>query len=295
MNLFQSFIKEADNIQRRYHFMAFFYGVIKHYGDDQAGYLAALLTYYGFVSLFPLLLVLITLTQMIASGHPELSSSVVNGAISYFPVLGGQLSAHISGLHKSGPALIVGILFMLYGARGVAAAFRNGVSQVWGVPRKEMEGFPTSALKNVMIIIVGGIGFISAAILAAIAASAGHGLRFQLISILVNIFILFCLFTFLLKFSLPKRIRYGDIWVGAAVAALGIVALQVLGGHLLVRELKNLDALYSYFAVSLGLLFWIYLQAQVVYFAVEISVVRSRKLWPRSLSGHNPTKADANC
>ena len=58
------------------------------------------------------------------------------------------------------------------------------------------------------------------------------------------------------------------------------------------QELKNLDAVYSYFAVALGLLFWIYLQAQTVYYAVEIASVRSLSLYPRSMQTTDLTDAD---
>jgi uncharacterized BrkB/YihY/UPF0761 family membrane protein len=68
--------------------------------------------------------------------------------------------------------------------------------------------------------------------------------------------------------------------------------LQEVGGYLLTHELKNLDNLYGTFALVLGLLFWIYLQAQIVLYALEIETVRLFKLWPRSLVEDNLTDAD---
>lgn len=75
-----------------------------------------------------------------------------------------------------------------------------------------------------------------------------------------------------------------EVRPGAIAAAIGLVILQSLGGYILTRELKSLDALYSNFAIPLGLLFWIYLQAQMLYYAAEIAVVSSKRQWPRSLS-----------
>jgi len=284
--------RKLDNVQRRHPATAFTYAVIKRYGEDHAGYQAALLTYYGFLSLFPLLLVLSTFTQIIASSRPELQTRIINAVGSYFPVLGDQLSGHVHGLHKSGLALAIGLLFIFYGTRGVAAAFRHGVNHVWGIPRNQQDGFPVSALKNFVIIIVGGAGFIAAAAIATAAAAIGTGLLPHLLSSLINIGILFWLFAFLLRYSLPDRIKRSDTRVAALIAAVGIVILQLLGGLILARVLKHLDALYSYFALSLGLLFWIYLQSQMFYYALEIAVVRSQNLWPRSSSGHDPTEAD---
>jgi uncharacterized BrkB/YihY/UPF0761 family membrane protein len=70
------------------------------------------------------------------------------------------------------------------------------------------------------------------------------------------------------------------------------VVLQFLGGYLLAHELRNLDTLYSYFAVALGLLFWLYLQAQILYYSMEVAYVKANGLWPRSLDGSSPTEVD---
>jgi len=131
-----------------------------------------------------------------------------------------------------------------------------------------------------------------ASLISGFAAAAGHGLVFRLLSLAINIFILFWLFLFLLQVSLPQHVTIKETRAGAASAAVGLVVLQVAGGYLLTKELRTLDALYSYFAIALGLLFWIYLQAQTVYYAIEITSVKSGRLWPRGIDGNNPTAAD---
>jgi len=292
MRFIDRLIDKANDFQKEHRLFAFTLAVIKKYGDDMAGREAALLTYYSFLSLFPLLLVLTTVTDVIVGRNPHLHSTIINGLTNYFPLLGNQLATHVHRLNASGLAIITGVLFTLYGARGVADVFRSGMQDIWGVPKKEREGFPENVFKSIALIIVGGAGFILASILAAYTSSSGHGLLFRLLAWAVNIIILFLLFNFLINFSLPKHITIKDIWVGAIVAAIGLVLLQYLGGFILSRQLKRLDALYSYFAVALGLLFWIYLQAQVLYYSVEIAVVKSKNLWPRSLKSNNPTPAD---
>ncbi len=279
--------------QQRYRPLAFTVAVIKKYNEDEAGYKAALLTYYGFLSLFPLLLVLTTVTDNLVGSNSELGRTIIHGITNYFPLLGNQLSSHVQGLHKNGLALLVGILFTLYGTRGVAGAFRHGVQSIWLVPKSQPDNFPSSILRSFSLIIVGGFGFILASVLSGIAAGAGHGSLFRGASVVVNVFILYWLFRFLLKFSLPRHVTARETHSAAVTAAIGLVLLQTLGTYLLARELKSLDALYSYFALSLGLLFWIYLQAQILYYAVEIAVVSSKRLYPRSLSPEYPTPADS--
>ena len=264
----------------------------KKYGQDEVGYQAALLTYYGFLALFPLLLTLTTLTERLVGRYPRLESKIISGITDYFPLLGNQLSSHVHGLRSSGLALAVGILFTLYGARGVAMAFRRCVRHIWGAPRDRSENLLTSGLKNMTIIIVGGLGFMLASVSAGLAGAYGRGWMFRGLSIMVNVLVLFWLFSFLINFCLPRHVKLREIRLGAVVAAIGLVTMQYAGTYLLARQLKNLDALYSYFAVALALLFWIYLQAQILCYAIEIAVVGSRKLWPRSLDDQNPTTID---
>jgi YihY family inner membrane protein len=291
MNIFKKTVRNLDVYQQRHRATAFSYAVIKKYSEDNTGTQAALLTYYGFLSLFPLLMVLTTLTNNVIGDHPHLQTTVIDGITDYFPLLGDQLSSHIHGLSRSGFPLVVGILFTLYGARGVADAFRKGAQHIWQIPESRRDKFPESLFKSICMLIVGGLGFITASVLAGLTAAAGHAPIFRVMAILLNVFILFWLFNFLINFSLPRHLPLKQTKAGALVAAIGLVVLQLLGGYILTRELRNLDALYSYFALALGLLFWIYLQAQIVCYAMEIAYVSSHKLWPRSL-GPNPTEID---
>lgn len=288
----QNLIQKLDAFQRRHHLPGFVVAVLKKYGEDDAGHQAALLTYYAFLSLFPLLLVLTTLTEYIPVSHSAVQNSIVKGTTNYFPVLGDQLSAHVNTLHKNGFALVIGLLFTLYGARGVADAFRNSIQHLWKTPQHERDGFPKSTLKSLLIIGIAGIGFVVASVSVGLAASTSQGLMFRVLSILINLIVWYVLFILLINISLSRRVPFHETRAAALTAAIGLVIVQIAGGYLLKRELKNLDALYSYFALALGLLFWIYLQVQVLFYALEAAAVSSQRLWPRGLTDKNPTPAD---
>jgi uncharacterized BrkB/YihY/UPF0761 family membrane protein len=85
--------------------------VVKKYGEDQAGQRAALLAYYGFFSLFPLLLVAVTVIGFVLQGHADLGQRVVDSAVAQFPVVGDEISGTVSQsrLRGSGAALVVGL------------------------------------------------------------------------------------------------------------------------------------------------------------------------------------------
>lgn len=292
MNKLNSLLRKFNKYQQRHTLTAFVVAVVKKYGDDKAGREAALLTYYGFLSIFPLLLLLTTITDTVIGNDPHLRSTIIKGLTGYFPLLGSQLSSHVHRLHAGGLALFTGVLFLFYGTRGVADSFRHGVQHIWLIPQDIRDTFPKSMFKSLCLIIVGGAGFLLASVIASLTSTAFHGIPVKLLSLIINLLILFWLFRFLLNFSLPRHITLKETQLGAAVAAIGLVVLQSVGGYILSHELKRLDALYSYFALALGLLFWIYLQTNVLYYAVEIAIVRSQGLWPRSLDSNQPTNAD---
>lgn len=293
MNVFKKLLTTVDQFQRKHKFIGFPYAVIKKFGDDEAGYQAALITYYGFLSLFPLLLVLTTVAGIIGRHHPELGQRLVNSASSYFPVLGQQLDSSVKGLNKGGPALVIGILFTLYGARGVADAFRHTINHVWQIPKTKRSGFPWSLLRSLGIIVGGGGGLLITAGLAGWASAAGHGIVFRIDSLLINLVLLSLVFILVLKLSLPTHISIRQLWVGASVTAIGLSILQVVGGYVVTHESHSLSNSYSaLFATTLGLLAWIYLQAQIFIYAIEIDAVRNFRLWPRSLAGKELTAQD---
>ncbi|MGH7195919.1 MAG: YihY/virulence factor BrkB family protein [Candidatus Saccharimonadales bacterium] len=289
----QRFLNKLDEWQRRRPIASFIFAVIKKSGDDQLGYQAALITYYGFLALFPLLLIATTVLQIVLRSDRHLEAQVLNSINQYLPLIGGDLKSNIQGFHRSGLALIVGALLTFYGARGVAVALQNALNHLWGVPRFKRPGFPKNVLKSFGLIIFGGGGFILASVLSSAAASLGRSFVFTGASILISLIILFGTFLFIFRFgTVSAAARRSHNFIGALGAAIGLQVLQTGGGFLLAHEIKHLGVLYGTFAVVLGLLFWLYLQVQVVLYSVEIATVHNLKLVPRSLTGNRPTDGD---
>jgi len=89
-----------------------------------------------------------------------------------------------------------------------------------------------------------------------------------------------------------RRHSRKDTRLGAIVATVGLLLLQTAGSYLITHQLHNLQGLYGQFALVLAILFWIYLQAQVFVYAIELNVVHTYRLWPRSVTGKPLTPAD---
>lgn len=273
-----------DAWQQRHSKIGFIHGVIRKHLDDEASYRAALLAYYGFLSIFPLLLVLTTVLRMVLYSEPELSGRIIHNAVNYFPAIGYDLQKSVHTLDRTGVVLLVGILLTLFGARGVADVLRGSFDHIWQVPFSRRSRLPGSLVRSFTIIFVGGLSLAITPLVFGYALAFMPNRLFGLLSTCLTAFVLFWVLIFIMKVGTSTPQPFRRIWVGALVAVISLGILQATGSVIVARELQHLDSLYGTFALVLGLIFWLYLQAQVLLFCLEIDSVRHFRLWPRTLA-----------
>ncbi|HSX06441.1 MAG TPA: YhjD/YihY/BrkB family envelope integrity protein [Candidatus Saccharimonadia bacterium] len=291
-NLLERLLARLDKLQQKHHMLSFPYAVIKKYGDDDAGHQVALITYYGFLSLFPLLLVATSVIDLVAQHNSDLRARLVADINSYFPIVGEQLQSNVHS-SKTGAALLVGLLIALYGTRGIADAVRGALDHAWAIPKVKRSGFPKSLLKSISLLVGSGLGLLITTSLASYTlAAVGSSPVLRIIPILINVTLLYVIFMYTFLIGTSRRHPRRDIRLGAITASFGLLLLQTMGGYLITHQLHNLRGLYGQFALVLAILFWIYLQAQVLMYAIEINVVHTYTLWPRSLTQKPITEAD---
>jgi membrane protein len=275
-------LQRADRIQQRRPWLAFGIAAWKKFGDDQAGNLAALVAYYAFFSIFPLLLVLVTVLDLVLRGDPQLRQKLLHSAYKQYPLIG---QSHYHSLTGTGIALVIGIIGTLLGARGVANAIQNALNTVWEVPFTKRPGFPWSMLRSIGLIVVIGLGQIIAITLSGVAGGTGHlitGGGARVAAVAVSLVLNLGVFWLAFRIGTARQVAGRDMLLGAVIAAVIWQILLAFGGYLIAHELKSSSA-YGTFAVVLGLLAWFYVQAQLTLYAVEINVVRAGRLWPRSM------------
>lgn len=280
-----------DEWQRKHRRVAFILAIIKKYADDEAGHRAALLAFYGFLSLFPLLLVLTTVLALVLRNNSHLSNEIIRTAVDYFPAVGRDLQHNIHALDETGLALILGVFLTLFGARGAANVLRSSLDHIWQVPFAQRSRLPGSLFRSFAIIVIAGLGLAIAPVALSYTLGFAHNHVLGLLTPIFTVVILFWMLVLIIKIGTSNRQSLNRIWVGALTAVVGLALLQTLGSFIMGRELQRLDSLYGIFALVLGLVFWLYLQAQVLFIAFELDSVRAFRLSPRSL--HYPlTPAD---
>jgi membrane protein len=289
----RGYVRRADEFQQRKRFLAFPFAVVKKFGDDQGGNLSALIAYYGFLSLFPLLLVLFTVLGFVLPGHAGLQHDLKTSALADFPVIGDQISRNITSVRGSGFGLAIGIAGTLWGGLGIANAAQNAMNRVWEIPMRARPGFLARIGRSFAAIGTIGIGIIVTTVISGFgsgSAALGAGLRIGafVASIAVNV----GLFVIAFRVLTAEDLGWRTSLPGAVFAAFAWEVLQALGGLYVAHGLRGMSQTYGLFAIVLGLLGWIFLQAQVVVYAAEINVVRAKHLWPRSISPPPPTEGD---
>lgn len=277
-------IKRLDRFQQRRPPAAFAVAVWKKFGDDQAGSLAALIAYYAFASLFPLLLVLVTILNIALQHHPALQKKVLDDVLRNFPVFSSYLPKH--GIPGAGFALAIGLVLTMLAGLGIASAMQNAANTVWAVPLARRPGFPWVLLRSAGLIAVIGIGQIVTLSLAGLAGGAGrafNGAGAYVLATAVSLILNVGVFWLAFRLATAAEVAGRNLWLAAMLGAIVWQILQSVGAFIVRHEVARSTSLYGTFGLVLGLLAWLYLQAQITLYILEVSVVRARRLWPRSL------------
>ena len=286
LSLLRALAARVDRFQQRHRVLAFPVAVYRELQAAKAGYLGAMLTFYAFVSLFPLLLILTTVLGTVLRSNPKLQQDVLNSALVDFPVIGDQLKNNIHNFGRNGVALAISIVVTAIGSLGLANAAQYAMNLLWGVPEDRQPKFPHDWLRSLGIIGTMGLGVLSTTVLTAHGEWAGGhvftgGLRAAL---LAASFVLTALLFWLgMRAATAKEVDARDLRLAAILTTLFWQGLQYLGGFIAAHQLRHASALYGVFGLVLGLLAWIYLQARLTLLAVTTDVVRARRTWPRSL------------
>jgi YihY family inner membrane protein len=285
-------LRWLDQRQRRYRALGLPIAVVKKYGDDQGGTLAAQLTYYGVLSLFPILLVTVTSLGFVLDGRPGLQHDLVHSVLRDFPVIGTQLGKNVHALSGNGWALAVGLAGLVWGSLGVAQAAQHAAAEAWNTPSRVRPNFVTRLVRSLALLATLGIGTALTTAFGAFGTVASSGAVLDVAAIVFALVLNIGLYLAAFAIVVPERRPLRELLPGAVFGGVAWSVVQTFGNYLVTRQLRNTSEIYGFFAIVLGLLWWLYLAAQIFVYANEVSVVAARRLWPRSLVQPPLTDAD---
>lgn len=285
-------IGAADRWQRRHPPFSAAYGMLKKFGDDNANLYVVALGWYGFLAIYPLMLVVITVLGYI--GAPSLGASVVR-TLHQFPIIGSQLHPAGRGkdVHGSVLGLVIGLVGALYGAQGVTQVAEQAMSAAWDVPAPQRPSFAIRLGRS-----VGGLGVISfgwllSAFVSSEAAASGRPLVLRIVLLVAlagaNVGLYWAAFR-LLTHGASTSARH--LLPGSVIGGLGFTALITVGTGLVEHQLRNSSTTYGAFAEVIGVVTFLLLIAKLTLYAAELNPVLARHLHPRALPMMPPSEAD---
>ncbi|MCU1492668.1 MAG: putative ribonuclease [Acidimicrobiaceae bacterium] len=293
MNVLERTLRRVDALQQRHRVLAVVFALQKKYGDDNAGALVVQLTYTMFVTVFPLLLLLVTILGIVLAGNPADRHRVLNSAFGEFPIVGQTLAHNVHALKRSSAfGLAVGIVGLVYGSTGLAQTGLYAMAQVWNIPSAVRPNFLVRMVRSIIFLVVLAVGLVLTTALSGFGTFGRHnfwlGVLGEILAAVLNVGIYLAAFRTLT----PKQIETRHLLPGVVVGGILWTVLQAVGGYVVGHDLKGSSAVYGLFGLVLGLIAWIYFGAQITMYAAELNTVLFHRLWPRALVQPPLTEAD---
>ena len=281
----------ADGLQRRHAVLGFPYAVVKKYGDDAGGRQAALITYYGFLSIFPLLLVAVSVLTTVLVENAELRADIVKTLVP--PQLQDTVDTALTSMPSSGLPLAVGILGLLFAGTGVVFSAYETLNHVAGVPMRARFGFVSRYTRVLLMLVVVVVSGVLVSTLTVAASARPDQVALQRVYAPASTYaVVFLVLVGAARLLVARPVSLRTTWLAAAAGAFAVTLVLSTGGRLLARLVSNAGPVYGSFATVAGCFALLYLVSQALLYSAEAAVVLHLRLWPRARDTARPTPAD---
>lgn len=281
----------ADAFQRRHGLLGFPYAVVKKYGDDDGGRQAALITYYGFLSIFPLLLLGVSVLSKVLVDHPALREQLIDELVP--KELQPTVENAVTTMPSAGVPFLLGLIGLLLAGTGVVFSAYETLNHLAGVPRRSRFGYLERYARVLLILVVVLVGGVAAAALTVASGALPdvNGLE-QFVAAAGTAVVVFVVLVLAAKMLIARPVPFRALWPAAALGAMAISVVLAVGTRLLAALVTRSGAIYGSFATVVGGFTLFYLVSQVLLYSAEAAIVRHARLWPRAFDLSRPTPAD---
>jgi YihY family inner membrane protein len=293
-------VRKVDRFQRQHPVVGFPLAVVYKYFDDQGPYLAAIIAFYAFIAIFPLLLISTSILGFFLQDDPALRERLLDTALSQFPIVGEQLGRP-EGLRGSASAIVIGALAATYGSLNLGQAAQNAAHITWAVPRNSRTNAVLQRLRSLVLLAFAGLGILALALASSLLANPDAiGIDAGDLSWAIRItgfLVTTVIFIGLFRLVSGGRASTRSVLPGALAASVMWQLLQLIGNSFVTNVIGAAGQMTDTFALVLGLVAFLYLAGMMVVLSLEINVVLRRRLYPRALltpftDRVSPTEAD---
>lgn len=231
---------------------------------------AAVLAYYGFLTLFPLLLAATTVLGFVLEGDPELQEEIVDSALSQIPVLGSSLEPG-STIGGSWWALVVGLGIAVWGSLRAFVGIQSALDDVWEIDVDDRANAAVQRVKALVGILVIGAGQVGAVALAAIVSQAGLPMLGRALLVLGGLALNVAVVAAMYHHLTSRPVTWTMVWPGALATGVAYTVLQFVGTTIVTNTMRDAENVYGTFAATLALLSWLSLHALISLLGAELN------------------------
>jgi membrane protein len=263
--------------------------VVRKFLDDGGTREAALITYYGFLSIFPILLLGVTVLSEVLVQRPDLRQQLVEAMVP--AALQADVTAAAGALPGSGPALVAGLVGLLFSGTGVVFSAYRTLNHVAAVPYRLRSGLVSCYLRvtAVLVLILAG-AVTTGGLTVVIAVFPGTP---RVMATLGSALVVLAVLLPAARLLLDRPAPMAALWPAALPGAVLVTLMLHLGAVLLPALVRRAGAVYGSFATVAGMFTLLYLLSLALVLVAEVAAVRRARLWPRAVDSGHPTEADA--
>jgi len=275
-------LERVDDFQQHHKQVAIPIAVIKKFGEDQSTNLASMIAFWAFFSIFPLLLVFVTLLGFFLPTATK--NDVLHQVAHFFPLLD---TSSIDGLTGAWWALILGIVSALWSGSAVVRTTQFAFNSVWEIPYHKRPKLVEKVVRSVLVLSTIGVGLVLSVLITGFVSGASSTLHLawfgHLIGYLLAIALDVGLFIAAFRMLTDKDVSTRDVLPGAVLSGVAFWILQSLSSLIISHYLQNAQSTYGKFATVITMLWWFYITSIVTLMGAQLNVVLKERLYPRGL------------
>ncbi|CAN5630473.1 N/A [soil metagenome] len=246
---------------------------IRNFRTHRTGRNAALVAHYGFLSVFPLLLVFTTILGFVLQSRPQLRDQIIDSAFKRIPIIGEKVGSQPQELKGNVLVLIFGLIVAMWAGMRAFNVFQSALDDVAEVAIDQRRSLLRTRERSLLGIAVVGGAQIATAILTSLIAVSGvkvlHRVVLVIGAVVVNTLVLAAAYRWLCV----RKFTWRQVAPGAIAAGVAFATLQIAGTVVVGRAIANASSIYGTFASVIALLTWLSLHALVALVGAEINHV----------------------
>ncbi|HAP75319.1 MAG TPA: hypothetical protein DCR14_04485 [Acidimicrobiaceae bacterium] len=254
---------------------------VDNFRVHRTGRNSALVAHYGFMSVFPLMLVFTTILGFVLDDRPKLRERTINSVFARFPIIGQQLENEPEGLTGNAVALVIGLLLALWAGMRAFNMLQMALDDIAEVPLDDRRNLLHTRLRSLLGIAVVGGAQIGSAVLTTLVGfdefAVVHKLLLAASAVALNALVLAATYRWLC--SRPTSWRAAA--PGAVTGGVLFAGLQLVGTAVVGRAIANASPVYGTFATVIGLITWLGLHAMVALMGAELNRVLPARKWSK--------------